>query len=128
LGNYINGSQCLSCSSAIPNCYSCSSASYCSSCYYLFSLSQNRTACICSIGYYMNSTTSQCSSCPYDCYACDSALNCLSCNASNYRELDSNTLRCVPMVGRYETGQNFANPCAKGCISCSNDNDCQKCK
>ena len=49
----------------------------------------------------LDPTNATCIKCPYDCLTCDANSNCLTCAPSNFRVLNSNTKRCIPMQGYF---------------------------
>jgi len=127
-GYYSDGinSLCLPCPFT---CKSCNSSSFCAACkpgYFLDLTNQ----CIenCGVRQFINITAFRCQSCPYDCYTCDTSGFCLSCNGTNdFRTLNSNTKRCVPSVGFYESYITVSAPCPTCCATCVSANRCTSC-
>lgn len=70
-----------------------------------------------------------CNTCPYDCYTCNNNGLCLSCNFTNdFRQLNSTSSRCVPIVSYYESGVTIAGKCASMCTVCTNSvSNCSGC-
>lgn len=124
-GQYLSGSSCLYCSSAMPGCSACSSASVCTTCF---------------SGYYKSG--SKCAECPAGCSACSSSTTCTACD-SGYtlssgkciKPCDSNCSSCDTSTGKCNTCKTayFKNTlgkctaCPTGCSSCSNASGCSKC-
>lgn len=80
-GQYLSGSSCLYCSSAMPGCSACSSASVCTTCF---------------SGYYKSAN--KCHECPTGCATCSSSSSCSSCE-SGYTLSSGNALnRVIPGV------------------------------
>ena len=124
-GQYLSGSRCLYCSSAMPGCSACSSASVCMACL---------------TGYYKSGN--KCYECPTGCASCSSSTSCSSCE-SGYtlssgkciRPCDSGCSSCDTSTGKCNTCKSgyFKNnlgrctACPAGCSSCSSSSSCSKC-
>ena len=124
-GQYLSGSRCLYCSSAMPGCSACSSASVCTTCL---------------TGYYKSGN--KCYECQTGCASCSSSTNCSSCE-SGYtlsggkciKPCDSGCYSCDTSTGKCNTCKSgyFKNnlgkctACPTGCSSCSSSSSCSKC-
>lgn len=124
-GQYLSGSSCLYCSSAMPGCSACSSASVCTTCF---------------SGYYKSAN--KCHECPTGCATCSSSSSCSSCE-SGYtlssgkciKPCDSGCSSCDTSTGKCNTCKSgyFKNSlgkcaaCPTGCSSCSSASSCSKC-
>jgi hypothetical protein len=126
---FFNSTQCVPCSSVIPNCAVCVSTTECSQCAAGgFVLSANSSNCECPARTYLDNTTTSCLPCPYDCYRCTSSGLCTSCSQTyDHRALDSNASRCVPMDGYFESGVVTASQCPSGCAKCISLTFCSAC-
>ena len=82
-GEYVGNHQCNSCSSAIPGCTDCTSASNCTSCEAKYQdPSGNGGGCVmttCSSGQYLNEDDGNCYPCSNGCKQCTSSTNCQAC-------------------------------------------------
>lgn len=79
--------------------------------------------------FYGDLSTLTCKTCPYDCLTCNSSGHCLSCDGvADHRALDNQTLRCVAIVGYYDSGVTVAASCLQGCARCQNGQLCQSCQ
>ena len=93
------------------------------------SLCTSLTNCsVCSARYFLNSSVDFCDPCPYDCFTCNSLGGCLSCNATtDFRILDMNSSRCVPMSGYFESNKTVSSACSLGCNNCTSLTNCFNC-
>ena len=91
-------------------------------------LSPSQNECTCPFRFWLNTTSVQCEACPYDCYTCTSSGNCLSCNSTHdFRQLDQNTSRCVPIPGYFESNVTVSGQCSLGCMTCTSPTQCSVC-
>ena len=75
------------------------------------------------------STNGQCLPCPYDCFVCTYTGKCLSCNQiTDYRVIDTNSSRCVPLSGYFDSGSTICQQCPQGCVACYNLTFCVNCQ
>lgn len=124
-GQYLSGSSCLYCSSAMSGCSACSSASVCTTCF---------------SGYYKSG--SKCYECPAGCSTCSSSSNCSACETGYtlssgkcIKPCDSGCASCDTSTGKCNTCKSgyFKNSlgkcsaCPSGCSSCFNSSGCSKC-
>lgn len=79
-------------------------------------------------GYYDNNT---CLACLSLCLTCSYSIptqtyRCLSCNSSLFLRIDPTQQSCICFSGYYQNN-NTCLPCIKGCLACSNGNNCNTC-
>ena len=118
-GSFINGTNCDSCSIAIPGCTSCSSATYCNQC---------------DLGFYRDYSTNLCVKCDSPCMTCSSPGYCQSCFPGFILSLPySNALSgsCICPKSYFPDLSNpqspLCSPCLDNCLSCSNSMTCDLC-
>jgi hypothetical protein len=102
---------CNPCSSYMPHCTVCSNGSLCMGCESTWSVKGDSTGCVCSNGYYLNSSI--CSSCDTTCKTCTGNLitNCLSCKNNTF----------------YLDLSNKCTACMSPCITCNSSTICLSC-
>jgi len=105
-GYYDNGtSATLKCP---MTCSMCKDSSICSACIQGYYLSVRSTCeSICqkgSVTLITGNRIATCTKCPYDCSYCNVQGQCTSCSDSSNREMNNDTLRCVPKIGYYDNG------------------------
>jgi proprotein convertase subtilisin/kexin type 5 len=143
-GYYVNGIQCIKCSSVLPNCQLCATGTACSTCpqgYYssgnslgCMMCSQSMTGCstcavsskcsTCQAGYYLNGTT--CKTCVFSVNTCCQYFisNCTICR---------NVTLCGQCAGGFYLSINSQSciACANtllNCLSCSTASACLLCE
>lgn len=84
---------------------------------------------LCPMRYCSNASDYQCDACPtYDCYYCAYTGLCSQCNATLDFRYMSNTSRCIPLPGYYDSGASQAVPCiASNCLTCTSAVICTSC-
>ena len=146
IGYYASSSnwKCIACSTAIANCSSCSSGSFCTGCstgYYVYRGScvnpcptnyyaWNGSSCIspCYTGYYgANGVCNSCSTAIANCSSCSSATNCTTCSTGYYAYNSSCVASCPT---GYYGANGVCNSCSTAianCSSCSSATNCTTC-
>ncbi len=106
-GHYDNGVsvcalcnyRCLTCSGLATSCISCNSA--------LFrTINATTNECLCDSGYYENNTCMTCQTTSTGCTSCSyntstTIFKCFTCDSSLFRTLDSNSSKCLCLIGYY---------------------------
>ncbi|KAM3132644.1 hypothetical protein pb186bvf_015316, partial [Paramecium bursaria] len=113
-GQYWDGSLCKSCTAT---CISCSSTLYCMTC--MTGYTSNNGICQCNQGKFGPS----CTACPVNCASCTSLTDCQSCNGSN-KDVNS---ACSCTSGYYDAGSTQCSQCATYCDSCTSLTNCTNC-
>jgi len=128
-GYYDNGtSACLNCPTTCSMCKSSSICSLCIQGYYLSARSTCENICQRgSIQLITGNKVGACTKCPYDCSYCNVQGQCTSCSDSSNREMNQDTLRCVPKIGYYDNGFEKCSKCQIGCAKCNSLDICLQC-
>jgi proprotein convertase subtilisin/kexin type 5 len=93
-GYYFDGSQCLSCGSAMVGCSKCSSATVCLNCTSTFTYAI--PDCVCPPATFLDSATSTCLDCVVGCLSCTSLAVCQICDTGSFLYLlANNTCDCI---------------------------------
>jgi hypothetical protein len=127
--------KCIECT---YGCKSCLTSSICTSCIDGYILEGD--SCVCSEGYYMESTTHICQACPMYCKACEISKSCKECSSNTvctfcedgYYILTENDFdMCVRVcpVGYYESRSDpwTCKECPYLCKSCLSSSRCTSC-
>ena len=129
LAGYFDDFSSTVCSQCATGCSICPNTSSCTACfvdYYLRGDNFCYTTCL--PYFFANRSSLTCDPCPYDCYTCSSSGNCLSCNdTTDFRQLNSNSSRCVPMNGYFENLTTICPQCPSVCSSCLSLTLCTYC-
>lgn len=88
----VNGNECLVC---LSSCKTCSSTTYCDTCFSGTYLYNGTCLPICPSGTFPNSTTLVCDSCLSPCQTCISFTFCLSCIDSTLYVINGSCVSCT---------------------------------
>ena len=93
------------------------------------SLCTSLTNCsVCSVRYFLNPSVDFCDPCPYDCLTCNNLGGCLSCSSAiDFRTLEMNASRCVPIAGYFDNNATVCIACSIGCNNCTSLASCFSC-
>jgi len=117
---------------AVPcnsSCVYCMNLTFCTQCQdgYFFT-KDNLCSAQCEVRYFAEVPTKTCKSCLFDCYTCKNSQACLSCNqTTDFRILNANTSRCVPLPGYYDNSTTVSVQCPVVCNECSSAKVCSAC-
>lgn len=123
---FFSGSSgnCEACSTGIPLCGTCSSASVCTSCtssaVSVLNSAGTIIDCTCSTGFYPSG--GKCLACPFGCKECTSATSCSVCqDSTNTNGVITRTLpQCLCIAGYYQSGNFICDACSSRCLTCQN--------
>jgi hypothetical protein len=107
----------FNCAQCQIDCLTCSNAISCTSCEGNRVI-DSKQACVCKLGYFDDSVTTDCVSCSRTPYFCESCLfsTCLTCSPQSNRVLISRYCACAS--GHYALGSSCIG-CSSFCTSCS---------